>query len=109
MPVWIPLLKASLPYLVDVAAKTIPAFTSRSAGARPEDVVPRQIGELQNAATHNAEAVKLMAEQLQKTIEGIESGSAALQKEMRFLRRLAAASLAVGAAGVALAAWALLR
>lgn len=109
MPVWIPLLKASLPYLVDAATKAIPAFTAKTSSARTEELVPRQINELQNAATHNAEAVKLLAEQLQKTIEGIESGSAALQKELRSLRRLAAASLAIGAAGLAVAAWALLR
>lgn len=109
MAVWIPLLKASLPYLTEVVVKAIPAFTSKSPNTRPEDIVPRQIAELQSAATHNAEAVQLLAEQLKETIEGITSGSESLQRELRLLRRLAAGALAVGVAGVALAAWALLR
>ena len=109
MPVWIPLLKASLPYLTQVVATAIPAFTAKTANARAEEVIPRQIAELQGAATHSAEAVKALAEQLAKTIEGIDAGSANLQKELRFLRRLALGSLAIGVLGLAVAAVALLR
>jgi hypothetical protein len=107
MPVWIPLLKASLPYLTQVVATAIPAFTAKTPNARAEEVIPRQIAELQGAATHSAEAVKALAEQLAKTIEGIDAGSTRVQKELQFLRRLALASLAVGAVGVGLAVWAL--
>ena len=44
---WLPVLKASLPYVSQIVTAALPAFTSKPPGARPEEVAPRQIAELQ--------------------------------------------------------------
>lgn len=105
---WIPVLKASLPYVTQVVTAALPAFTSKPAPGQPEDVVPRQIAELQSAVTHNAESVKTLATQLKEAIEGIDAGAADLQRQLGGLRRLAVAALLVAIASFALAAWALI-
>jgi hypothetical protein len=103
MAAWIPLLKASLPYLSKVIASTVPAFTAKPPDARPDEVVPRQIAELQTAVTHNAESVKALALQLKETIERIESGSGGLQDELKRAKRMALVSLVVAALAIAVA------
>ena len=107
MAVWLPALKALLPYITQVVTAAIPAFTTRSDQARAAEVVPRQIQELQSAVTHNAESVKILADQLQQAITSIDAAVAATEREMRLLRRLAVAAilLAVLALGLGVAAW----
>ena len=57
----IPILKAVAPYVAQIASIAIPAFTHRSAETGPADpVVAKQIQELQEAATHNAEAMQVL-------------------------------------------------
>ena len=107
MAVWLPALKALLPYITQVVTAAIPAFTTRSDQARAAEVVPRQIQELQAAVTHNAESLKILADQLQQAITSIDAAVAAAEREMRLLRRLAVAAilLAVLALGLGVAAW----
>jgi hypothetical protein len=107
MAVWLPALKALLPYITQIVTAAIPAFTTRSDQARAAEVVPRQIQELQAAVTHNAESVKILADQLQQAITSIDAAVAAAEREMGLLRRLAAAAilLAVLALGLGVAAW----
>lgn len=71
----LPIIKAVAPYIAQVAAATIPAFTAKPAAAKLDPVVAKQIEELQAAATHNAEAIHVLAENLQETIQGIESAA----------------------------------
>lgn len=106
MAVWLPALKALLPYIAQVVTAAIPAFTTRSDQSRAE-VMPRQIEELQRAVTHNAESVKLLADQLQQAITGIDAAAAGIEREVRQARRLAvvASVLAVLAVGFGIAAW----
>jgi hypothetical protein len=108
MAVWIPLLKASLPYITQIVTAAIPAFTSKPAGEKAVDLVPNQIAELQSAVIRNAESVKALAAQLKETIEGIDAGAAALQQEIRTLKRLAATAILLALIGVSVAVWALL-
>jgi len=95
----IPILKAVAPYVAQIATIAIPAFTSRGAEAGQADpVVAKQIQELQEAATHNAEAVQVLADKLQQALDGMEM--AARESEARFAKyrlALAAASLALSA------------
>ena len=107
MAVWLPALKALLPYITQVVTAAIPAFTTRSDQARAAEVIPRQIQELQAAVTHNAQSVKILADQLQQAITSIDAAVAAAEREMRLLRGLAGAAilLAVLALGLAVAAW----
>jgi len=81
MAAWIPILKASLPYLTQIVATTIPAFTSKPDASKADPVTAKQIAELQKAATHNAETIRVLAEKLQQTIEGVDQAAAELQKQ----------------------------
>jgi hypothetical protein len=104
MAAWLPLLKASLPYISQIVTAAIPAFTSKTSTDKPAEVIPTQIAELQSAVTQNAETVKALATQLKGTIEGIDTGAARLEQEIKSLKRLAwiAVTLALLAAAVAI-------
>ena len=103
---WLPVLKASLPYVSQIVTAALPAFTSKPPGARAEDVVPGQIAELQEAVTGNAERVKELAIQLKEVLESMDAGVAELQEEIARLRRTihVLGGVAVAALVVALAA-----
>lgn len=73
MAVWIPVLKAALPYVSSIVAATLPAFTSRKGQDASAELVTQQIAELQEAVTGNAEAVKVLAAQLEKTLKAMET------------------------------------
>jgi len=88
MSSWIPLIKTAIPYVVQVLSIAIPAFTSRSSQKEAADIVPEQITELQEAATQNSESIKVLAEQLKGTLEGVDSAAIKLQQELRYTRRL---------------------
>jgi len=86
MTAWIPILKTALPYVVQVLSLAIPAFTSKTGDTKNLEFIPEQIHELQSAATQNAESVKILAEQLKGTIEGIDDAAIKLQQEVNSLR-----------------------
>lgn len=101
MAAWLPVLKAVLPYLTTIVTTAVPAFTQRKDDGRSAALVGQQIAELQEAVRHNAESVKLLAEQLSRTIQAIESGAVANERALK--RTTAAAIIALVAAAVALA------
>jgi hypothetical protein len=105
MPAWLPLLKASLPYVTQIVTAAIPHFTKKPVA--DQDVVPKQIAELQTAATQNAEAIKALAAQLKQTIEGIDGAAPDLQRELKGLRRLAALAVVLAVLATCVAVWAL--
>lgn len=107
MPAWLPVLKASLPYITQIVTTAVPAFTARSGPGNPDPVVARQIEELQLAATKNAESIQLLAEKLQQTIEGIDNAAAALQKQVALFRTLLFFTMTIAVAAIAVACWAL--
>ncbi len=109
MAAWIPILKASLPYLTQVITAAIPAFTRKPPNVPPAEVVPVQIAELQTAVTQNAESLKALAVQLKETIERIESGSGGVQQELRRARQMARWALLVAVVSMGVAVWALSR
>lgn len=108
MAAWLPLLKASLPYITQIVTAAIPAFTSKTYTDKPAEVIPTQIAELQSAVTQNAEAVKALATQLKGTIEGIDTGAAKLEQEIKALKRLARIAIILALLGAAVAVLALL-
>jgi sensor c-di-GMP phosphodiesterase-like protein len=83
MAAWLPLVKAALPYVAEIARAAIPAFTSRSAGDKPEELMQKQIAELQAAVTQNAESVRVLGKQLQDTIQAIDTAASAMEQERR--------------------------
>ena len=108
MAAWLPVLKASLPYITQIVTAALPMFTSKPGDADSAELVPRQIEELQLAVTQNAESVKELATQLQNTIENLGSGASDLQREMRLLKRLIFLALAASLAGLCLGVWILM-
>jgi len=109
MAAWLPgVIKASLPYVTQIITAAIPAFTSKPSNVAGDELVPKQIAELQTAVTHNAEAVKGLAVQLKETLEGIDQGAANLQRELTRMRRLVVAATAIAIAGLAVAVASLL-
>ena len=109
MPVWIPLLKASLPYVTQIVASAIPAFTAKPDTEKSGDLTAQQIAELQSAATQNAESIHVLADKLQQTIQGIEQAGLSLQKEINFYKRLAYAAVAVASVSLGLTLWLLMK
>ncbi|WP_353152561.1 hypothetical protein [Pollutimonas bauzanensis] len=106
MAAFLPVLKVALPYITQIVTATLPMFTAKSAEGKADEVIPKQIRELQSAVTQNAESVKGLALQLKETIEGLDAAAIRLQKEIVFLRRLAIASVVIAAGAVGVAVWA---
>ena len=98
MAAWVSALKAVLPYVTNIVTAAIPAFTARK--DRSAEVTAQQIAELQSAATHNAESVKVLAEQLQRTVSALEQGAVNVERALRRLRLLASATLLVAVAAL---------
>lgn len=103
MAAFIPALKIALPYISQIVTATVPMFTSRPANGKSDELVSKQIQELQTAVTQNAESVKGMATQWKDTMESLDSAAARMQKEIVVLRRLAYGSTAVAVVAVVLA------
>ena len=117
MPAWLPILKATLPYLTQIVTTAIPVFTSRSSsknsrGAEKtlsDEVINKQISELQAAVTQNAESLHTLASKLQESLQGIDFAAGSLQAQLASLRRLARAALVVAVISLGVACWALTR
>lgn len=108
MAAWGPLIKTVLPYVADVIAVAIPAFTAKTDDKKNSEIIPEQISELQSAATQNAESVKTLAAQLKETIEGIDVAGLKIQQELLSLKRLCIISILVATVSIVAAIWALL-
>jgi hypothetical protein len=106
MAAWLPALKALLPYATQIVTAAIPAFTRKTGSA--QDVIPEQIQELQGAVIHNAEAVKMLATQMQQVITSIDSGAVRIQHDMRTVKRLSIIAIVLSVVAIALciASWA---
>lgn len=92
------------PYLPDIIQLALPLFTRNKTQEKIPELVVQQIAELQSAATQNADSIKLLATEMQKTIEALQSGAAILERKLRRAQLLAgiAGTIAVSAFGVAL-------
>ena len=99
------------PFLPDIIQMAKPMFTrARSPVAAPDltpDLVPRQITELQDAVAQNADAIRLLAEEMQKTLASLHQASVELDRKLASAHRLAAIAITAAALGFVLAAYAL--
>jgi hypothetical protein len=104
MPAWlVPALKAVLPHVGTIITVAAPVFTKKSAeAANQAQLVQQQIGELQNAATQNAENLKALAAQLQETVTALHQAAAIAEQRLR--RAFLLCMVATGVSVVALAA-----
>jgi predicted nucleotide-binding protein (sugar kinase/HSP70/actin superfamily) len=109
MAAWLPVIKAAIPHLAQVVTVALPMFTSRSENADRDALIARQINELQEAATQNAESVKELATQLQSTFEGLESAATDLQRQLKRQKQLTVVMLILSTLAIGLGSLALIR
>jgi hypothetical protein len=77
------------PYLPDIIQLALPLFTRAKAQEKVPEVVVQQITELQNAATQNADSIKLLATEMQKTIDALQTGATLLEQKLQRTQLLA--------------------
>jgi uncharacterized coiled-coil protein SlyX len=63
-------------YLPDIIKLALPLFTRGRPQEKTPEVMAQQITELQSAALQNADSIKLMATEMQKTIEALQAAPA---------------------------------
>jgi hypothetical protein len=106
MPGWF---SVAAPYLADIVMVARPLFTRNKSGEQVPDIVVQQITELQNAATQNAETARLIATEMQKTIDALQTSALLLERQLRIARWLAGGALGIALVALVLAVIALVR
>lgn len=91
---WLPVLNTVLPYLTTIITAAVPHFSGRKDS--------EQIAELQEAVKQNAESVKVLAEQMQRTIQAIEMGALSAERAMKQTRMIGIVSLVIAVASLCL-------
>jgi hypothetical protein len=73
------------------------------------DLIGEQIAQLQDAATQNADSIKKLATDMQKTIEVLQVGADQAERRLRRASQLTLIATTVAILAFALAAYALAR
>jgi ABC-type hemin transport system substrate-binding protein len=79
MPAWFAIAAPYIPEIIKIAR---PLFTRNNPKEKSIEVVGQQIAELQTAAIQNAESIKLLATEMQHTIEALQKASTELEKKL---------------------------
>ena len=95
------------PYIPEIIKIARPLFTRGNPQEKSIEVMTQQIAELQTAAIQNAESIKLLASEMQHTIEALQSGSAKLENKLELARTLLIISATISILAVCIAAYAL--
>ena len=107
---WITIAASSLPEIIRMAR---PLFTRMPQADNTQqlrmDVIGEQIAELQDAATQNADSIKKLATDMQKTIEVLQAGADQAERRLRRAGQLTLIATTVAILAFALAAYALAR
>ena len=101
---WVTILRTVAPELAKIVATAAPAFTARAG------MVNQQIGELQQAALHNAASIKELAEEGQKMAKALEelvaanvaltTANQAAAEQLRQARQLAIVAIVIAVVAV---------
>lgn len=100
------------PLIPEILRLARPYFTrAPQPTSATSDVVAVQIAELQDVAAQNAESIKVLAAEMQKTLATLQEASMTLEQRLRRARRLSLVSLALAGVSlaVAVASYALVR
>jgi len=103
MATWlIPALKAVLPHIGTIISATAPAFTKKGAAPTTDQthLLQQQISELQGAASQNATHVKVLAEQLQRTVAAIEQAASVATSNQQRALQLSLAAIGLSAISI---------
>ncbi|MEO6519553.1 MAG: hypothetical protein ABIO17_11270 [Pseudoxanthomonas sp.] len=107
---WITIAASSLPEIIRMArplfTRTPPLDNSQQLRL---DVIGEQIAELQDAATQNADSIRKLATDMQKTIEVLQAGADRAERRLRRAHTLTLVATTVATLAFVLAAWALAR
>lgn len=106
MPGWFAI---AAPYLADIITLARPLFTRAKSDDKAPEVIAQQIAELQNAATQNAESVKLLATEMQKTIDALQLAAAVLEQKNHRAHTLLVISTTISIVAFLIAVYALAR
>ncbi|RZA17293.1 MAG: hypothetical protein EOP93_13620 [Lysobacteraceae bacterium] len=106
MSPWINIAASYLPELITL---TKPLFTRSKNAAPGPEMIEQQITELQAAATKNAESIKQLAVDMQKTIDAVQQASVLLERRLARTQMLLAVALTASCLSFALAAWLLVQ
>ena len=105
---WITIAASSLPEIIRMArplfTRTPPVDNSHQ---QRMDVIGEQIAELQDAATQNADSIRKLATDMQKTIEILQLGADRAERRLRRAGRMTLIATTVAVLAFALAAYAL--
>ena len=97
----LPIVKAVVPYIAQVATAAIPAFTSKSEAVKSDPALARQIEELQAAATQNAQSVQVLAENLKQAIQDTEVAPKAARRQITTYKTLIICPLGLSVISIA--------
>lgn len=97
------------PYIPDIIKIARPLFTRGNARDKSVEIVAQQISELQTAAIQNSESIKLLATEMQHTIEALQSGAVKLEKKLELARVLLIISLTISILAFCISVYALTR
>ena len=95
------------PYLPDIIKLALPLFTRGKAQEKTPEVMAQQIAELQAAALQNADSIKLLATEMQKTLETLQVGAAQLDRRLQRAQLLATGAVIIALLGFGVAVYAL--
>lgn len=97
------------PYIPEIIKLARPLFTRNSSKEKSIEVVAQQIAELQTAAIQNAESIKIIASEMQHTIEALQTGATKLEKKLEQARMLLIIAVTVSVLAFCVAVFALVR
>lgn len=101
--------KTVAPYLAQVAAAAIPAFTPLTEAFRSDSVLIKEIEKLEAAVTQNANSIHIIAEKMQQTIERLESSAQQAKKQLTIYKAMLFASLGLSVMSLGICIYLLLR
>lgn len=102
-------LALAVPYIPEIIKIARPLFTRGSPQEKSAEVMAQQIAELQSAATQNTDSIKLLATEMQHTIDALQTGAAELEKKLARAGVLLIISTIISVLALCVAVYALSR
>ena len=102
-------LALAVPYIPEIIKIARPLFTRGNPQEKSAEVIAQQIAELQTAVIQNSESIKLLATEMQHTIDALQTGAAELEKKLDRAGVLLIFSTIISVLALCVAAYALAR
>lgn len=99
----------AVPYIPEIIKIARPLFTRGNPQEKSAEIVGQQIAELQTAVIQNSESIKLLATEVQHTIEALQTGASELERKLERAGVLLIVSTIISVLALGVAAYALTR